>query len=79
VLPKWFVEARSPDLKGAEVREGAPSSRLGFLIIGLFDRGMGDGCAVQLIPDSENEIVTRELVVRTQRVLLRRPTDGCGR
>jgi hypothetical protein len=66
VLPKWFVDARSRDLKGAEVREEARSSRLGFLIIGLFDRGMGDGCAVRLIPDSENEIVTRELVVRSR-------------
>jgi hypothetical protein len=53
----WFVDARSRDLKGAEVREGARSSRLGFLIIGLFDRGMGDGCAVRLIPDSETRLL----------------------
>jgi hypothetical protein len=68
LAPKWFVEAWSRDLNGAEVREAAPSSRSGFLIIGLFDRRMSDGCTIPPIPESENEIVTRELVAHTQRV-----------
>jgi hypothetical protein len=77
MLPRWFVEAQSRDLNGAEVT-AAPSSRSGFLIIGLFDRRMGGGCALPPIPDSENEIVTRELVVCTQRVQVGRPNEGCG-